>query len=312
MIGAEPPAIGDEDLRLMLLIRQFEERVLELVSTGEISGTTHTCIGQEYIPVALRPLLSADDFVLSNHRGHGHYLARSDDAEGLLAELMGREGGVCAGVGGSQHLHRDTFLSSGVQGQNVPVAVGAALHFRRAGQPRCAVAHIGDGTWGEGAVYEALNMAALWQVPLILVVENNGIAQTTPVEAHMAGDVARRAAAFAVPYLHMRGSDVAALRDVLHPAVHRARTAPHPLVVEFETTRVGPHSKGDDTRDADSLSAAHAADWYPAYRAAHPEQTRRLAAAVSDRLDAVVDAVRRRGLSRWSPTYRAKETVGAR
>src|SRR5262245_23441284 len=103
--------LSDDDLELALLIRRFEERLLSLFAAGELSGTTHTCLGQEYIPVALAPLLT-EDFVFSHHRGHGHYLAHCADPEGLLAELMGREGGVCGGVGGSQHLRRERFLST--------------------------------------------------------------------------------------------------------------------------------------------------------------------------------------------------------
>lgn len=296
-----PPAVADEDLRLMLLIRQFEERVLELVAAGQIRGTTHTCLGQEYIPVALNPLLAPDDFVVSNHRGHGHYLARFDDAEGLLAELMGRRGAICSGVGGSQHLRRDTYLSTGVQGQGVPLAVGIALHFKRTAQARCAVAYIGDGTWGEGTVYEALNMAALWQAPLVLIVENNGIAQTTPLAAHMAGDVAGRARAFGITHLGIEGSDLADIRGQAGPLLSRARAAAHPLVVEFATTRVGPHSKGDDTRPPEQLEAARTADWYPRYLSAHPEQTRKLAEQVAVRLDAVVEDVSKREPSHWRP-----------
>jgi TPP-dependent pyruvate/acetoin dehydrogenase alpha subunit len=106
--------LADDDLGALLVIRHFERRLLELFDEGQLSGTTHTCLGQEYVPVALAPLLEPADVVVSNHRGHGHYLARYDDAAGLLAEIMGREGGLCQGVGGSQHLHREGFLTSGV------------------------------------------------------------------------------------------------------------------------------------------------------------------------------------------------------
>ncbi|MEU9835849.1 thiamine pyrophosphate-dependent enzyme, partial [Streptosporangium sp. NPDC048047] len=147
----------DEDLRLLLLIRHFELALLRLFEAGELSGTTHTCLGQEYIPVALSRLLREDDFVLSNHRGHGHFLARYAEPYGLLAEIMGREGALCAGVGGSQHVYHRRFLSTGVQGESLPVAAGVALALRGSGALACA--YIGDGTWGEGAVYEALNMA---------------------------------------------------------------------------------------------------------------------------------------------------------
>src|SRR5689334_8304059 len=109
--AAELDAAATRDLELLLLIRHFEEALLRLFQAGRLSGTTHTCLGQEHVPVAVMPLLRDDDFVFSNHRGHGHYLARFDDPDGLLAEIMGREGGVCRGVGGSQHIRRGRYFS---------------------------------------------------------------------------------------------------------------------------------------------------------------------------------------------------------
>ena len=143
------PAYGSvADLEMLLLIRHFEEALLRLFEAGKLNGTTHTCIGQEVIPVALMPLLRDEDFVFSNHRGHGHYLARFRDPAGLMAEIMGREGAVCFGVGGSQHINRGRYYSTGVQGESMPVAVGAALHLKREGNGGLAMVFIGDGTWG--------------------------------------------------------------------------------------------------------------------------------------------------------------------
>ncbi|MEV0588379.1 thiamine pyrophosphate-dependent dehydrogenase E1 component subunit alpha [Nonomuraea sp. NPDC050310] len=251
-----------DDLELLLLIRHFELALLELFDRGELNGTTHTCLGQEYVPVALGPLLREDDHVFSNHRGHGHYLARYRDFEGLLAEIMGREGAVCGGVGGSQHLYREHYLSTGVQGQSLPVAAGVALHLRGSG--RLALAYIGDGTWGEGAVYEALNLAALWELPLLVVVENNGIAQSTPTDRQMAGSIAGRAAAFGLDHWLTASADLGEIREELTPRLEHVR-AGRPLVAEFVTHRLGPHSKGDDTRDAETLELARKHDWYPPF-----------------------------------------------
>ncbi|MFD4911707.1 thiamine pyrophosphate-dependent dehydrogenase E1 component subunit alpha [Streptomyces virginiae] len=272
--GVDPEidaGIDVDDLSSLLMIRHFEQTVLDLFARGLLNGTTHTCLGQEYVPVALGPLLDPGDFVFSNHRGHGHYLARFDDPEGLLAEMTGREGAVCSGVGGSQHIFRDTYLSTGVQGESLPVAAGTALWFRRTGRPGIAVAYIGDGTWGEGAVYEALNLAALWRLPLLVVVENNGIAQTTPTAHAMAGDIAGRAAAFGIAHVPVTGSDVAAIRARLAPVVERTRAGGGPVVVEFATHRLGPHSKGDDTRSADEVAAEREHDWHDAYRRRDPD-----------------------------------------
>jgi acetoin:2,6-dichlorophenolindophenol oxidoreductase subunit alpha len=289
-VGADRP-----DLESMLLIRHFELALLDLFAAGEVSGTTHTCLGQEYIPVAVSGLLREEDHVFSNHRGHGHYLARFGDAEGLLAEILGREGAVCQGVGGSQHMHRPGYLSTGVQGESLPVAAGTALHLKRARTGSLACVYIGDGTWGEGSVYEALNLAALWNLPLLVVVENNGIAQSTPTTAAMAGTIAARAAAFGLDHRLVESTGVRSIRALLGDPVAAVRYG-KPLVVEFVTHRVGPHSKGDDTRDAREIEHVLDRDWYrsddsPAFREAD--------AAARARIADIVAQVRARPAVRW-------------
>lgn len=290
---------SQEDLRLMLLIRRFEERLLDLFAQGLISGTTHTCLGQEYIPVALAPLLRGD-FVLSNHRGHGHFLAHCGDLDGLLAEVLGRAGGVCDGVGGSQHLRTENFLSTGVQGESVPVAAGIALHYRQAGLAKVAAVYTGDGTWGEGAVYEGLNIAALWGLPLLVLVEDNQIAQSTPTHLQLAGTLAGRAAAFGLRCTEISGHDVTAIRDQVKPVVDRVRAKCEPQVVVFRTSRLGPHSKGDDTRTADELSALRAADWLVSYTEHRPDRVAAADAWATARLDAALEEVLDRPQSSWA------------
>ncbi|MFD3581574.1 thiamine pyrophosphate-dependent dehydrogenase E1 component subunit alpha [Streptomyces sp. NPDC058683] len=294
--------LDDGDLRLLLTVRRFEEALLRLFEQGRIDGTTHTCLGQEYVPVALKPLLTEHDYVFSHHRGHGHYLARFEDPVPLLAEIMGRTGGVCDGVGGSQHLHRDRYFSSGVQGESLPVAVGAALSLKREGRGGVALAYIGDGTFGEGSVYEALNMARLWEVPLAVVVENNHIAQTTPAERHMAGSVRGRAAAFDITYHGTSSQEIPDIRRELEPLLRRVREHGEPLVVEFDTVRVGPHSKGDDTRDEVWLQAARERDWHAAYRRAHPAQFASVDAQARVCVDAAVAEVVAREPATWLVT----------
>ncbi|MEU8271622.1 thiamine pyrophosphate-dependent dehydrogenase E1 component subunit alpha [Sphaerisporangium sp. NPDC049002] len=268
--------VGDEDLERLLLIRHFELTLLELFERGALNGTTHTCLGQEHIPVALSPLLGEDDFVFSNHRGHGHFLARYPDPHGLLAEIMGREGALCGGVGGSQHIYHERFLSTGVQGESLPVAVGVALRLKRTTHGGLACAYIGDGTFGEGSVYEALNMAQLWRAPLLVVVENNGIAQSTPTAAQLAGTVAARAEAFGIRHQRFAGVDLAWIRDELGPLVTAVRQTSGPLVVEFAAHRIGPHSKGDDTRSEQERLHAERSGWHRAYAEAFPEQFARI------------------------------------
>ncbi|MEZ0066052.1 TPP-dependent pyruvate/acetoin dehydrogenase alpha subunit [Streptacidiphilus sp. MAP12-20] len=286
--AVRPP--GDEDLSLLLTIRAFEEKLLDLFGRGMLNGTTHTCLGQEYVPVAMEGLLEARDHVFSNHRGHGHYLARHRDPEGLLAEIMGRRGAVCAGVGGSQHIRRERYLSTGVQGESLPVACGVALHLRRTEPGALACVYIGDGTFGEGGVYEALNLAALWRLPLLVVVENNGIAQSTPIARSMAGSIAGRAAAFGVEHRRIESMEVDEIRAQLADAVRAVREGA-PLVAEFVTPRLGPHSKGDDTRPAEEIARLRAVDWYARYAEAEPERFQRLDREARAAVDAVAEDV---------------------
>jgi pyruvate dehydrogenase E1 component alpha subunit len=297
-ISAPPSRPADVDLAAMLRIRHFELALLDCFARGVVAGTTHTCLGQEHVPVTMEALLRREDHVFSNHRGHGHYLARFADPEGLLAEITARAGAVCGGYGGSQHIRRDTYMSTGVQGQSVALAAGVALHLSRTAQTSegaaptsasaLACAYIGDGTWGEGIVYEALNLAALWSLPLLLVVENNGIAQSTPTTAAMAGTIAGRAAAFGIRHHRADGVDLFRLRADLAPVIDGVRSGGGPAVVEFRPPRLGPHSKGDDTRDAGQLAEARRNDWATAYRAADPEHFDRLDAIARAEIDAVV------------------------
>lgn len=293
--------LQDDDLELLLLIRRFESTLLDLFAQGKLNGTTHTCLGQEYIPVALRPLLAESDFVFSNHRGHGHYIARFEDCAGLLAEIMGREGALCDGVGGSQHLYRPGYLSTGIQGAGLPVAAGVALHLKRARSRGLAVVFMGDGTWGEGSVYEALNMAQLWRLPLLIVVENNRIAQSTPTTAEMAGTIKGRAQAFGINYLKIISKDINLIRRILEPSIRRVREACTPLVVEFMTDRLGPHSKGDDTRSPDEIAALHARDWYAIYRDQFPQQLEQLEARAQTTIARLVADIESRPLAGGRP-----------
>jgi len=164
--------VADASLYRAYLVRVVEERLLRLFSEGKLAGTTHTCIGQELSAVALADSLDRErDIIFSNHRCHGHYLAWTDDVEGLLAEVMGKESGVCGGIGGSQHLCGRHFFSNGIQGGIVPVSAGLAFAHKLAGDGGIVAVCIGDGTLGEGAVYEAFNIAAKWRLPLLVMLE---------------------------------------------------------------------------------------------------------------------------------------------
>jgi TPP-dependent pyruvate/acetoin dehydrogenase alpha subunit len=280
----------------MVLIRRFEETLLELFAAGKVAGTTHTCIGQEADSVGVVACLDRElDVVVSNHRCHGHYLAFTDDVDGLLREVLGREGGVCGGKGGSQHLFAGNFYSNGVLGSTVPLAAGMALAERERGSGAVTTVFVGDGTLGQGVVYESLNLASLWRLPLLVVVEHNGYAQSTPSQLQLAGDVQARAAAFGIETDRLETTDVMAVREVAAAAVARVRETGGPFFLVLDTYRFSPHSKGDDFRDPEEIAGrrerdplAIAASWLgdgPRF-AIEEACERRLAAAVEQALAA--------------------------
>jgi TPP-dependent pyruvate/acetoin dehydrogenase alpha subunit len=235
--------------RSIYRIRRFEETVLENFSHGTFFGTTHTYLGQEANAVGILANIHENDIIFSNHRGHGHFLAYGGDPHALFAELMGRETGVCAGRGGSQHLHWRNFYSNGIQGGIVPIATGMALAEKYKHSGAITLAFLGDGTLGEGILYEALNMASLWKAPILFVLENNHIAQTTPIELSVAGSIAGRFNAFGIPSFDLCTSDVLEILTVARDLLTRVRLEQSPAALIIDTCRFGPHSKGDDTRD---------------------------------------------------------------
>jgi len=232
------------------LVRLVEEQLLALFSAGKIAGTTHTCIGQEMAAITLAQCLDRErDIVFSNHRCHGHYLAWTDDVEGLLAEVMGKRTGTCGGLGGSQHLHARGFFSNGVQGGIVPVAAGLAFAKKLEGSKGIIAACIGDGTLGEGVIYETFNIAVKWKLPLLVVLENNLYAQSTSQAETLAGDICARATAFGMPAFHADTWNSGLLARELRRAVDGVRTDSVPALVRIDTYRLAAHSKGDDDRD---------------------------------------------------------------
>jgi TPP-dependent pyruvate/acetoin dehydrogenase alpha subunit len=235
--------------RAMYTIRCFEETVLEQFSSGVFYGTTHTYMGQEANAVGVISQITEDDIVFSNHRCHGHFLAYGGDMCALFAELMGKPGGVVGGRGGSQHIHWRNFFSNGIQGSSVPVATGAALAEKLKGEHTVTLSFIGDGTLGEGVIYESFNMAALWGAPVLYVLENNRIAQTTPVELAVAGDICARFEAFGIPARELESSDVSQIAAMAGELIGEVRHMQKPRALVLHTYRFGPHSKGDDTRD---------------------------------------------------------------
>jgi TPP-dependent pyruvate/acetoin dehydrogenase alpha subunit len=241
-----------DDLRLyrtMLLIRRFEERLLNEFSSGQLVGTTHAYIGQEANAAGLFSELSEDDVIFSNHRCHGHFLAYGGDPYLLAAELMGKATGLVGGRGGSQHIHWRNFYSNGIQGGIVPVATGMALAEKSKKSGSIVIVFLGDGTLGEGTVYESLNIASLWSLPVLFVVENNHYAQTTPISLAVAGSITARFSAFGMETWEQDSSDVAEIGHVAKEAIGHVRKTIHPAGLVLNTYRFSAHSKGDDVRD---------------------------------------------------------------
>lgn len=244
--------------RSMYRIRRFEETVLEEFKRGVFSGTTHTYIGEEADAVGVIGLLQEQDVVVTNHRCHGHYLAYGGDMRALFAELMGKATGVCGGRGGSQHLHWRNLYSNGVQGGIVPIAAGMALAEKRKGSGAVVTVFIGDGTLGQGVVYESMNMASLWSLPLLVVVENNHIAQTTLTSQALAGSLPARFEAFGLEVTELDTSDVLQIREAAAKILTEVRAESRPQALILNTARFSAHSKGDDTRETAEIEQMRA------------------------------------------------------
>jgi acetoin:2,6-dichlorophenolindophenol oxidoreductase subunit alpha len=279
--------------RRMAFIRRFEETLLALFDEGVLNGTTHCCIGQEANAVGVIDHLEDGDHVFSNHRCHGHYLELTSDADGLLREIMGFDDGVCGGLGGSQHLCAPGFKSNGVLGGTVPNAAGIALGQQFDGDNRISVVFIGDGTLGEGVVYETLNLASLWQLPLLIVCEDNGWAQSTPKARNLAGSITARFAAFGIPARELDTTDVVEIHRVAKREV--AATRDHgPRALVINTYRLCHHSKNDDNRPAEEVDRRWALDPLVIHRERLDRATReQVERDVAAAIDEVVDAARR-------------------
>jgi 2-oxoisovalerate dehydrogenase E1 component len=235
-------------IRTALTIRFTEQRLLDLFAKGKLFGTVHTCIGQELVGVSVARCLSKGDYIFSNHRCHGHFLACRDNVEGLIAEIMGKSSGVCAGLGGSQHLYQDGFFSNGVQGGICPVATGLALAQKLRGQAGIAVVFIGDGTLGEGVLYESLNIASKWELPLLVVLENNLFAQSTSQSQTLAGSIRQRFEAFGIEASQSNTWEWERLFEEMASSVGMVRQSGRARFHQVDTYRLMAHSKGDDNR----------------------------------------------------------------
>jgi TPP-dependent pyruvate/acetoin dehydrogenase alpha subunit len=240
--------LGLDLMRRMVRVRKFEERSLALAGAGEFPGVVHLYIGEEAVAAGVCAALREDDFITSNHRGHGHIVAKGGELARCMAELYGRETGYCGGKGGSMHI-ADMALgiigANGIVGAGIPIATGAALSAQLRGTDQVSASFFGDGATSEGTFHESLNLAAIWSLPVVYVCENNGFSEFTRTEDVVAGgSIAARAAGYGIPGFTVDGNDAFAVHAVVSEAVSRARAGDGPTLIEAATYRVRSHAEG--------------------------------------------------------------------
>lgn len=235
--------------RTMVTVRLFETMAGEIFAAGQIPGFIHLSIGQEASSVGVCSCMRRDDYVVTTHRGHGHMIAKGADLKRMTAELLGKKTGYCKGKGGSMHIADFSigFLgANGVVAGGLPIIAGAGLSIKLRKTDQVAVAFFGDGAANRGPVHEAMNMAAIWKLPVVFVCENNQYASTTPVNCACAGgDLFARAAAYKIHGEKIDGNDVLAVRKAAEAAVARARAGQGPTFLENVTYRIKGHFEGD-------------------------------------------------------------------
>ena len=240
-------AVGRELLLVMLRIRIFEEALYRLFMTGTMPGTMHQAIGQEATAAGVALALRTDDLMASTHRGHGHAIAKGIPMRLMMAEMFGRSTGASRGMGGSLHIFdlQIGFLgTTGIVGAGVPIAAGAALACQLDQTDRVVVAYFGDGAANQGAVHEALNIAAIWRLPVVFICENNGYAVSLPTaRAFAIPHIADRGAAYGIPSMTIDGNDPMRVLAAARSAVARARSGDGPTLIECETYRFKGHSR---------------------------------------------------------------------
>ena len=256
MSRAEVATVVDGELavelyRRMLRIRHFEEQVNELYRGGKMPGLAHLYIGEEAVAVGICAALGDDDYITSTHRGHGHCLAKGAAPDRMFAELLGKEAGYCHGKGGSMHIadtERGNLGANAIVAGSAGIATGAALSAKKRGSRQVAVCFFGDGALGQGVLYETMNMASLWRLPVIYVCEDNQYNEYTHSSEAIAGEIDARPKAFGIPVEEVDGQDVHAVYLAAIKAVARARAGEGPTFVNCHTYRFHGHHVGDVDR----------------------------------------------------------------
>lgn len=235
-------------LERMLLIRRVEERLGEEFKAGNLPGGVHLYIGEEGIAVGVCAHLTDRDWIASTHRGHGHFLAKGGDPNAMVAEIYGRKTGICRGMGGSMHVadvSKGILGANGIVGAGISLTAGAALAAQLDGKGAVAVCFFGDGAAGQGVLTEALNVGALWKLPLVLVCENNGYSEYTRSDTVTAGTIADRAKPYGVPGVVVDGNDVIEVWTAADAAIKRARRGEGPTLIEARTYRTRGHIEAE-------------------------------------------------------------------
>jgi TPP-dependent pyruvate/acetoin dehydrogenase alpha subunit len=235
--------------RKIVLIREFEEHVKRLFLEGKMPGTIHQSQGQEAVAVGVCAALKDDDYIASTHRPHGHCIAKDMDVQGMMDELFGKKTGCCKAKGGSMHMgdmSKGVLPAIAIVGGNIPIVTGMGLAFKMKKQKNVAVCFMGDGATNEGTFHEAVNMGAIWDLPVIYVIENNLYGASTPVSMVMkVKRISDRACAYGIPGKTVDGNDVLAVYEATVEAVERARDGKGPTLLEFITYRITGHSRRD-------------------------------------------------------------------
>jgi acetoin:2,6-dichlorophenolindophenol oxidoreductase subunit alpha len=238
--------------RRMLMIRLFEERVNELYTRALMPGLAHLYVGEEAVAVGICEALGRDDFITSTHRGHGHCLAKGASPDRMFAELLGKEAGYCKGKGGSMHIADPATGNLGanaIVGGSVGIATGAAFAAKRLGNGRVAICFFGEGALGQGSLYEVMNLAQLWKLPVIYVCENNLYNEYTHYSETTSGTILARAGAFGLEAASVDGQDVRAVNEVASRLIKRARAGGGPGFIQADTYRYSGHHVGDINRE---------------------------------------------------------------
>jgi len=244
----------------MLLVRECELKLSALFSDGEVPGFIHLSVGQEAVAIGVMDALNDVDTIASNHRGHGHAIAKGVDLDGFFLEIMGKQEGICGGRGGSMHvadMSVGMLGANGIVGAGIPLAVGSALAHQVQQNNNIAVAFFGDGALAEGVLHESFNLASLWKLPILFLCENNGWSEFSPASLQFVAEVRDLASAFKIPSRQVDGNDVAAVADAADEIVANMRKNGGPRVLECMTKRVHGHFEGDPQkyRDPDDLAS---------------------------------------------------------